>query len=71
MNLEQFLSERLTTEQMEVLNQKAREGKEDNKVIITIPKELVDMINKEANGKKILTDNIIRFMRSLKSDLEA
>ena len=71
MNLEKFLSERLTKEQMEVLNQKAREGKEENKVIITIPKELADMINKEANGKKILTDNVIKFMRSLKSDLEA
>lgn len=74
MNLEEFLDKRLTREQLELLNNNSKidriEDKEDRKLIITLPNELVDMINGEANGKKILKDNIVRFMRSLKSDLE-
>lgn len=76
MNLEQFLSERLSKEELEVLNidskiDKVKEDKKDNKLIITLPKELVDMINSNDRGNKILTDNIVKFIRELKSDLEA
>jgi len=74
MNLEKFLSERLTKEELDVLNansklQEIEQGKEDNK--LTIPKEILDMIDREANGKKILKDNVVKFMRSIKSDLES
>jgi len=76
MNLEKFLSERLTKEQMEALNansklQKVEESKKDKKLIITLPNEIIDMIDNDDRGKKILTDNIVKFVRSLKSDLEA
>lgn len=76
MNLEKFLSERLSKEELEVLNidskiDKVKEDKKDNKLIITLPKELVDMINSNDRGNKILTDNIVKFIRELKSDLEA
>ena len=76
MNLEQFLSERLSKEELEVLNidskiDKVKEDKKDNKLIITLPKEIVHMINSDDRGNKILTDNIVKFIRELKSDLEA
>lgn len=77
MNLEQFLEKRLTREELELLNtnskiERIEEGKEDNKLrlAITLPNELVDMINGEANGKKILKDNIVKFIRELKKELE-
>ncbi|WP_289128496.1 hypothetical protein [uncultured Clostridium sp.] len=74
MNLEQFLEKRLTKEQMEGLNpnskiQKIEEGTEDNKLIITLPKEILDMIDKEAKGKEILKNNIVTFIRELKKEL--
>lgn len=76
MNLEQFLSERLSKEELEVLNidskiDKVKEDKKDSKLIITLPKEIVHMINSDDKGNKILTDNIVKFIRELKSDLEA
>lgn len=76
MNLEQFLSERLSKEELEVLNidskiDKVKEDKKDSKLIITLPKEIVYMINSDDKGNKILTDNIVKFIRELKSDLEA
>lgn len=76
MNLEQFLEKRLTKEQMEGLNanskiERTEESKEDNKLIITLPNEILNMIDNDDRGKKILKDNIVKFMRSLKSDLEA
>lgn len=75
MNLEQFLEKRLTREELEGLNANSKlqkvEGKEDNKLIITLPNEILNMIDNDDRGKKILTDNIVKFMRSLKSDLEA
>ena len=66
MNLEQFLSERLSKEELEVLNidskiDKVKEDKKDNKLIITLPKEIVHMINSDDKGKKILKDNVIRY----------
>lgn len=75
MNLEEFLDKRLTREELEGLNanskfEKIEESKEDNKITITLPSEIVDMVNREANGKKILKNNIVEFMRSLKSDLD-
>ena len=75
MNLEQFLEKRITKEQMEGLNANSKiqkiEGKKDNKLTITLPDELADMIDSDDRGKKILTDNIVKFVRSLKNDLEA
>lgn len=75
MNLEEFLGKRLTKEQIEGLNDKSKierteKDKEDNnhRLIITLPSELVDMSDTEC--KKILKSNIVKFMRSLKSDLE-
>lgn len=75
MNLEKFLSEKLTKEQMEGLNansklEKIEESKAENKLIITLPNEIVDMINSVDRGKNILRSNLVEFMRSLKSDLE-
>lgn len=75
MDLEKFLSERLKKEQMEELNansklEKIAESKEDNKLTIILPSELVDMINSIDRGKRILRSNLVGFMRSLKSDLE-
>lgn len=77
MDLEKFLSERLTKEQMEGLDVNSKtdrmgKGKEDNnqRLIITLPNEIVDMISSNTECKNILRNNIVRFMRSLKSDLE-
>ena len=50
--------------------QKIFKTEEDNKLTISLPNELVDMINSNTECKKILRSNIVRFMRSLKSDLE-
>ena len=44
--------------------------KEDNKLTITLQNELVDMINSNTECKKILRSNIVKFMRSLKKELE-
>lgn len=73
MQLEEFLDKRLTKEQLELLNansklEKIEESKEENKcrLIITLPNELVDVIN----GKKILKDNIVKFIMELKKELE-
>lgn len=59
MQLEEFLDKRLTKEQLELLNansklEKIEESKEENKcrLIITLPNELVDVINGEVNGKR-------------------
>lgn len=67
----------INKEELELLNtnskiERIEEGKEDNKLrlAITLPNELVDMINGEANGKKILKDNIVKFIRELKKELE-
>ena len=77
MDLEKFLSERLTKEQMEGLDVNSKtermgKGKEDNnqRLIITLPNDIVDMISSNTECKNILRNNIVRFMRSLKSDLE-
>lgn len=75
MNLEVFLDERLTKEQMEGLNanskmERIEKYKEDNKLTITLQNELVDMINSNTECKKILRSNIVKFMRSLKKELE-
>ncbi|WP_289128730.1 hypothetical protein [uncultured Clostridium sp.] len=75
MYLEKFLSGRLTKKQMEGLNvnsktERMEKDKEDKKLIITLPNELVDMINSVDRGKNILRSNLVEFMRSLKSDLE-
>lgn len=76
MDLEKFLSGKLTKEQLEKLNdnsiERVEENKEDNnqKLIITLPNEIVDMISSNTECKNILRNNIVRFMRSLKSDLE-
>lgn len=65
MNLEKFLDKRLKIERIE-------ESKEDNKrrLIITLPNEIVDMINSNTECKKILKDNIVKFIRELKKELE-
>lgn len=75
MDLEKFLSWRLTKEQMEGLDvnsktERMEKDKEDKKLIITLPNEIVDMISSNTECKNILRSNIVRFMRSLKSDLE-
>ena len=75
MYLEKFLSGRLTKKQMEGLNvnsktERMEKDKEDKKLIITLPNEIIDMINSVDGGKKILRSNLLEFMRSLKSDLE-
>lgn len=77
MNLEQFLEKRLTREELELLNtnseiERIEEVKEDKKlrVAITLPNEIIDMINSDDRGKKILRSNIVRLMRSLKKELE-
>lgn len=75
MNLEEFLGKRLTKEEIEGLNDNSKiermeKDKEDNKLTISLPNELVDMINSNTECKKILRSNIVRFMRSLKSDLK-
>lgn len=75
MNLEEFLDERLTKEQMEGLNanskiERMEKYKEDNKLTIALPNELVDMINSNTECKKILISNIVRFMKSLNKELE-
>ena len=75
MNLEEFLDERLTKKQIEGLNDNSKiermeKDKEDNKLTISLPNELVDMINSNTECKKILRNNIVRFMRSLKKELE-
>ncbi|MDB2115672.1 hypothetical protein [Clostridium paraputrificum] len=75
MNLEEFLDERLTKEQMEGLNanskiERMEKYKEDNKLTIALPNELVDMINSNTECKKILRSNIVRFMKSLNKELE-
>lgn len=75
MNLEQFLEKRLTKEQMEGLNansklEKIEESKEDKKLIITLPKEFINMINSNTECKKILRSNVIKFVRDLKKELE-
>lgn len=73
MNLEEFLDIRLTREQLELLNNNSKierieKDKDDSKLTITLPKEFIDMINSNTECKNILRSNIIRFMRSLKSD---
>lgn len=75
MDLEEFLGNRLTKEQIEGLNDKSKiermeKDKEDNnhRLIITLPSEVVDMSDIEC--KKILKNNIVKFMRSLKKELE-
>ncbi|MGG7058324.1 hypothetical protein ACQPUZ_08500 [Clostridium tertium] len=77
MNLEEFLDKRLTREQLELLNynnkiEKIEEGKEDKKLrlAIILPNELVDMVNSDDKGKKILKYNIVKFIRELKKELE-
>lgn len=75
MNLEHFLDNRLTKEQLEFLNsnikiERIEEGKEDNKITITLPNEFVDMINSDTECKKILKSNIVKFVRELKKELE-
>ena len=69
MNLEEFLGKRLTKEEIEGLNDNSKiermeKDKEDNKLTISLPNELVDMINSNTECKKILRSNIVRFMRS-------
>ena len=66
MNLEKFLDERLTKKQIEGLNansklEKIAESKEDNRLIITLPNELIDMINSNTECKKKLKSNIVKF----------
>lgn len=73
MNLEEFLDIRLTREQLELLNNNSKierieKDKDDSKLTITLPKEVIDMINSNTECKNILRSNIVRFMRSLKSD---
>ena len=75
MNLEEFLDERLTKKQIEGLNansklEKIAESKEDNRLIITLPNELVDIINSDTECKKKLKSNIVKFVRGLKKELE-
>ncbi|MBS5985247.1 hypothetical protein [Clostridium sp.] len=75
MNLEEFLGKRLTKEQMEGLNanskiERIEKDKEDNKLTITLPNELVGMINSDDRGKKILKNNIVKLVRELKKGLE-
>lgn len=75
MNLEKFLDERLTKKQIEGLNansklEKIAESKEDNRLIITLPNELIDMINSNTECKKKLKSNIVKFVRGLKKELE-
>ncbi|MGG7212085.1 hypothetical protein ACQPUY_00555 [Clostridium nigeriense] len=75
MNLEEFLDKRLTREQLELLNanskiERIEEGKVDKKLTITLPNELVGMINSNTECKKILRSNVIKFVRDLKKELE-
>ena len=75
MNLEHFLDNRLTKEQLEFLNsnikiERIEAGQEDNKITITLPNEFVDMINSDTECKKILKSNIVKFVRELKKELE-
>lgn len=75
MNLEEFLGKRLTKEEIEGLNDNSKiermeKDKEDNKLIITLPNELVDIINSVDRGKNILKSNIVKFVRELKKELE-
>lgn len=71
MNLEEFLGKRLTKEEIEGLNDNSKiermeKDKEDNKLTISLPNELVDMINSDTECKKILKSNIVKFVRELK-----
>lgn len=64
---------RLTREQLDLLNNNSKierieKDKDDSKLTITLPKEFIDMINSNTACKNILRSNIVRFMRSLKSD---
>ena len=75
MNLEEFLGKRLTKEEIEGLNanskiERMEKDKEDNKLTISLPNELVDMINSDTECKKILKSNIVKFVRELKKELE-
>nr|DAZ53540.1 MAG TPA: hypothetical protein [Caudoviricetes sp.] len=75
MNLEEFLGKRLTKEEIEGLNDNSKiermeKDKEDNKLTISLPNELVDMINSDTECKKILKSNIVKFVRELKKELE-
>lgn len=75
MNLEEFLGKRLTKEEIEGLNDNSKiermeKDKEDNKLTISLPNELVDMINIDTECKKILKSNIVKFVRELKKELE-
>lgn len=49
--------------------EKDKEDK-NHRLIMTLPNEIVHMINSVDKGKKILRSNLVQFMRSLKSDLE-
>ena len=75
MNLEEFLGKRLTKEEIQGLNDNSKiermeKDKEDNKLTISLPNELVDMINSDTECKKILKSNIVKFVRELKKELE-
>lgn len=66
MNLEEFLDKRLTREELELLNtnskiERLEKDKQDNKLIMTLPNEIVDMINSIDRGKKILRSNLEKF----------
>lgn len=75
MNLEEFLGKRLTKEEIEGLNDNSKiermeKDKEDNKLTISLPNELIDMINSNTECKKKLKSNIVKFVRGLKKELE-
>ena len=72
MNLEEFLGKRLTKEGLNANSkiERMEKDKEDNKLTISLPNELVDMINSDTECKKILKSNIVKFVRELKKELE-